>query len=120
MSFDLARRTRDAKQPVMERIKELKQSIQQLERAANKVDTLKERIEQNNRMIALAQRAIGFTVTPVPPHNTTKIETYEFGPDHRIADTIVEFLKAENSQLEVLMYDALNAADDLVEEQAEA
>ena len=106
---------RDATQPVMEIIRDLKENLYHLEHGVDLVGELKSKIEHNKRMIAIADGAVSFKVVPVPPYITNDVEEYIFGPDTRIRDTIVEFLKAENSKLDVVIYDALNKVNELSE-----
>lgn len=106
---------RDATQPVVERIRDLKESLGQLEDGIHRLHELASKIEHNNLMIDIAEGAGSFEVVPVSSYITSGNEKYIFGPSSRIRDTIVEFLKAENSLLADMLHDVLNEVKELSE-----
>ncbi len=104
---------RDATQATADRIHALKSSLSEIELLVNRIYELKKKIESNDRMLSIVSQAIAFTITPTPAYwmKSSEVEAYEFGPDQRIRETIVEFLEAENSQLQVMLCELLDETE---------
>lgn len=104
---------RDVTQATTDRIQALKLSLSEIELLVNRIYELKKKIESNDRMLSIVSQAIGFTITPTSSYwmKSSEIEAYEFGPNQCIRETIMEFLEAENRQLQVLLCEILNETD---------